>query len=76
MLVRLNYDRIDLRGEYWRMLNRIILFQYLERLPVALIGGTTITALSWWVSKRKDWQDLNHQNVTNQLEREPGGLPE
>lgn len=54
MLVRLNYDRIDLRGEYWRMLNRIILFQYLERLPVALIGVTTITALSWWVSKRKD----------------------
>ena len=54
MLVRLNNDRIDLWGEYWRMLNRIILYQYLERLPGALIGVTTITALSWWVSKRKD----------------------
>ncbi len=38
-------------GEYWRMFNRIILFQFLEWLPVALIGGTNIAAFFWWVMR-------------------------
>ncbi len=43
-------DRYDgFWREYARMFNRIILFQFLEWLPIAVIGGTIIAVFFWWV---------------------------
>lgn len=56
-------DRFDgFWGEYWRMFNRIILFQFLEWLPVALIGGTIIAAVFWWVLHKQKQSSKKSQN--------------
>lgn len=48
-------------GEYGRIFNRIILFQFLEWLPIAIIGGTTIAALFWWVNNQNKKKAENPQ---------------
>lgn len=48
-------DRFDgFWAEFGRMFNRIILFQFLEWLPVALIGGTVIAAFFWWLLPKQN----------------------
>ncbi|MDF1520483.1 MAG: hypothetical protein RQ728_00335 [Brevefilum sp.] len=45
-----NFENV--RPEYWRMFNRIILFQFLEWTPIAVIGGGVAGAIAWWVIRR------------------------
>ncbi|HEY9122450.1 MAG TPA: hypothetical protein VIM80_05595 [Brevefilum sp.] len=42
-----NFENVQ--TEYWRMVNRIILFQFLEWIPIAVIGGGLTGAIAWWV---------------------------
>lgn len=37
--------------DYWRMVKNLILGQFLERIPIAIIGGAFIGALAWWIFK-------------------------
>ena len=53
-------ERYDgFRQEYGRMFNRIILFQFLEWLPIAVIGGTFLAAFFWWVIHRRKKEKMN-----------------
>lgn len=36
-------------NEYIKMFNRIILWQFLAWIPIAIIGGGVIGALAWWI---------------------------
>jgi hypothetical protein len=46
-------------GDYWRMFRWIILSQFLEWVPIAIIGGSIIAALFWWmIKKRKKKEEL------------------
>lgn len=38
---------------YWRMFNRVILFQFFEWVPIAILGGGIIGALAWWVARKR-----------------------
>jgi hypothetical protein len=42
----------SVRPEYWRMFNRIILFQFLEWIPIAVIGGGVTGVIAWWLIRR------------------------
>lgn len=37
--------------EYWRKFWRLILVQFLEWIPIAIIGGAIVGALAWWIFK-------------------------
>jgi hypothetical protein len=39
--------------DYWAMFNRVILFQFLEWIPIAVIGGGIIAFLFWWVMRKR-----------------------
>jgi len=39
--------------DYWTMFNRVILFQFLEWIPIAIIGGSVIAAIFWWLLKKR-----------------------
>jgi hypothetical protein len=39
--------------EYWEMFRRIISDQLLEWSLIAIIGGTVIGALAWWIFRKK-----------------------
>lgn len=39
--------------DYWAMFNRVILFQFLEWIPIAVISGGIIAAFLWWVIKKR-----------------------
>jgi hypothetical protein len=41
-------------NEYGRMFNRIVLLQFLEWVPIAIISGSIIAALIWWVINRNN----------------------
>lgn len=46
--------------DYWAMFNKIILFQFLEWVPIAVIGGSIIATLFWWLlKKRKTKADIS-----------------
>lgn len=51
--------------EYGRMFNRIILFQFLEWLPIAVIGGTIIAAFFWWVMRKHGYKHFDQKTKTN-----------
>jgi hypothetical protein len=38
--------------EYWDMFNNIILGQFLEWILIAVVGGSVIGALAWWILRR------------------------
>ena len=41
------------RLEYWRLVRRVILYQFLEWSLIAIIGGAVIGALAWWILRKK-----------------------
>ena len=45
-------DFQSLQTEYWRIFKRIILFQFLEWIPIAVIGGRLTGAIIWWILQR------------------------
>lgn len=42
------------RSEYWHMVRRVILYQFLEWSVIAIVGGGVIGALAWWIFRKKD----------------------
>jgi hypothetical protein len=48
----------SVRPEYWRMFNRIILFQFLEWIPIAIIGGGITGAIAWYIVQRRYGKSL------------------
>ena len=50
-------------GEYGRMFIRIIFWQFIEWIPIAVIGSSIIGAFFWWVIKKpKTAQTPNKHN--------------
>lgn len=47
--------------DYWAMFKRVILFQFLEWIPIAFIGGSIIAAIFWWLLKKRE----NKANISN-----------
>jgi len=45
-------DFHSLRTEYWRIFKRIILFQFLEWIPIAVIGGGLTGSIFWWIPSK------------------------
>ena len=50
----------EVRAIYWRWLNSIILFQLIEWIPIAIIGGGVTGAVAWWITKKR--KELNHSS--------------
>jgi len=48
--------------EYWSMFNRIILSQFLEWIIIAVIGGATMGALSFWLIHRKSKTNMRSRS--------------
>jgi hypothetical protein len=48
-------------GDYWRMFRWIILSQFLEWIPIAIIGGSLIAAFLWWVLKKRKMKSEEQQ---------------
>lgn len=46
-----NFARYQL--QYWRMVRRVIMYQFLEWSLIAIIGGGVIGALAWWIFRKK-----------------------
>jgi hypothetical protein len=40
-------------GDYWRMFRWIILSQFLEWIPIAIVGGGIIAAFFWWIIRMR-----------------------
>ncbi len=51
--------------DYWAMFKRVILFQLLEWIPIAVIGGGVVAALAWWLTKKRRLKPENSQPVHN-----------
>jgi hypothetical protein len=47
----------NFRVQYWGMFRRIILFQFLEWLPIGIIGGGISGALAWWLFHKRQKKD-------------------
>ena len=56
-LIIFGQDFHSLRTEYWRIFKRIILFQFLEWIPITVISGGHTGAIIWWILQR-----LNRKN--------------
>ena len=39
--------------DYWAMFKYLILYQFLEWTPIAVIGGGVIAALAWWLFRKR-----------------------
>lgn len=43
----------ETKAEYWDMFKRIISDQFLEWIPVAVVGGLVLGAFAWWIFRTK-----------------------
>jgi hypothetical protein len=50
--------------EFGRMFKFIILFQFLEWLPIAVVGGGIIAAFFWYVIKKRNMIAEDQQTLT------------
>jgi hypothetical protein len=57
-----NHDFSEVRATYWRWFNQIILFQFLEWIPIAVIGGGVTGAIACWVMCRFKHKKLKSRN--------------
>lgn len=57
-----NHDFSEVRATYWRWFNSIILFQFLEWTPIAVIGGGLTGAIAWWVIRKLNRQKPKFEN--------------
>lgn len=48
--------------DYGAMFKRVILFQFLEWIPIAVIGGGLTAAFFWWVLKKRTKKTTEHKN--------------
>lgn len=48
-------------GDYWNMFNRIILSQFLEWIPIAIIGGGITGAITWWLFRKRSQENYENQ---------------
>ena len=49
----------EVRAIYWRWFNGIILFQLIEWIPIAMIGGGLIGAVIWWITTKGKERNLS-----------------
>ncbi|MDY6846677.1 MAG: hypothetical protein SVP52_06030 [Chloroflexota bacterium] len=47
-----SHDFIEVRATFWRWFKWIILFQFIEWIPIAVIGGGLTGAIIWWIRQR------------------------
>lgn len=45
--------------DYWVMFRRIILYQFLEWIPIAVVGGGIIAVIFWWLIKKRKKPEHN-----------------
>ncbi len=48
-------------GDYWHMFKRIILSQFLEWIPIAVIGGGITGAIAWWIFHKRPQEENEYQ---------------
>jgi len=58
----LSHEFKEVRAIYWRWFNSIILFQLIEWIPIAIIGGGLIGAIIWWITNK-----INDRNFTSEV---------